>query len=60
MSASMYERMKCHGCGKSLGYIYVSVKIFPPEQWIKMVAGGPIQKIEKTAYCEECFSKKKG
>jgi len=59
MAASEYELLKCEDCGKTLGYIYVSVKIFPPKRWIHSVAGGPIQKIEKTALCEECFQKRK-
>jgi len=59
MSASQYEPLQCDNCGKTLGYIYISVKILPPEQWIRLTAGGPIKKIEKTAYCEECFQKRK-
>jgi len=55
MSASQYELLKCDGCGKTLGYIYVSVKIYPPERWIHLVAGGPIKRIKKAALCEECF-----
>jgi hypothetical protein len=55
MKASQYELLKCDGCGKTLGYIYVSVKIFPPERWIRLAAGGPIKKIKKAALCEQCF-----
>jgi len=60
MSASHYELLKCDNCGKRLGYINISVKILPPERWIRLAAGGPIKKIKKAAYCEECFSKRKG
>jgi len=59
MGASEYELLKCDNCGKTLGYIYVSVKIYPPELWIRLRAGGPVKKIEKTAFCEECFQKRK-
>jgi len=59
MSASQYKPLKCDNCGKTLGYIYISIKILPPEQWIRLTAGGPVKKIEKTAYCEECFQRRK-
>ena len=60
MSAKQYEPLNCNNCGKTLGYIHISVKIVPPERWIRLAAGGPIKEIKKTAYCEECFQKKKG
>lgn len=59
MSALQYELLKCDNCGKTLGYIYISVKIYPPERWIRLTAGGPVKEIEKTAFCEECFQKRK-
>jgi hypothetical protein len=58
MSAARFETLKCDSCGKTLGYIHVSVKIFPPERWIRLVAGGPIKEIKKTVFCEKCFLKK--
>jgi len=59
MSASQYELLKCDDCGKTLGYIYVSVKIYPPERWIRLVAGGPVKEIKKSAFCEGCFQRRK-
>jgi len=59
MSTSQYEPLKCNKCGKTLGYISMSVKIIPPERWIRLTAGGPIKRIRKTAYCEECFQKRR-
>jgi len=59
MSTSQYEPLKCNNCGKTLGYISISVKIIPPERWIRLAAGGPIKKIKKTAYCGECFKRRK-
>jgi len=59
MGALQYEQLKCDNCGKTLGYIYISVKIYPPETWIRLTAGGPVKEIEKTAFCEECFQKRK-
>jgi len=59
LTAREYELLKCQDCGKTLGYIYVTVKTFPPKRYIRAVAGGPIEKIEKTAFCEDCFEKRK-
>jgi hypothetical protein len=59
MSTSEYELLKCEGCGKRLGYIRISVKIFPLESLIRLSTGGPLKKIQKTAFCEECFRRKK-
>jgi len=58
MGALQYELLKCDNCGKMLGYIYIRVKIFPPEQLIHLTASGPVKEIEKTAFCEECFQKR--
>jgi len=58
MSASEYELLKCGDCGKTLGYVYVSVKTFPPETLIRLQCGF-YQKIEKSAFCEQCFRKRK-
>lgn len=55
MNASQYELLKCDRCGKAFGYIHVSIKVYPPERWIHLVAGGPIKKIKKIAFCEDCF-----
>ena len=57
MNLSQFEPLKCDSCGKTLGYIHISVKIFPPERWIRLVAGGPTKQIRKTAFCEKCFLK---
>jgi hypothetical protein len=57
MSASQYELLKCDDCGKTLGYIHESVKVFPPKRWIRMWVGGPRIKIEKDVFCKECFEK---
>jgi len=54
MSTFKYELLKCENCGKVLGYIYVSVKTFPPETLIRLRSGF-LQKIEKSAFCEQCF-----
>jgi len=59
LTAEEYELLKCYDCGKTLGCIHVAVKIFPPKQYIRQVASGPIEKIEKTAFCEDCFDKRK-
>ena len=59
VNASQYELLKCDGCGRKLGYIHISIKIYPPERWIHLVAGGPIKKIEKTVFCEDCFLQRK-
>jgi len=58
MSASQYELLKCDDCGKVLGYIYINVRIFPPERLIHLSSGGPLKKIEKSVFCEECFQKR--
>jgi hypothetical protein len=52
---AQYELLKCANCGKTLGYITINVKMFPPKSWTRLVAGGPLIKIEKDALCEECF-----
>jgi len=54
-----YELLKCDDCGKTLGYMHESVKVFPPKGWIRLIAGDPIIKIEKDVFCEECFEKRK-
>ena len=59
MGRVRYELLKCDDCGKTLGYVHESVKVFPPKGWIRLVAGGPIIKIEKDVFCEECFEKRK-
>jgi len=59
VNASQYELLKCDGCGKKLGYIHISIKIYPSERWIHLVTGGPIKKIEKTVFCEDCFLRRK-
>jgi len=57
MAAYQYELVKCEGCGKTLGYIRVSVRIWPPpvtpRYWFLSDRLPP--RIEKTAFCEECF-----
>lgn len=58
MSASQYELLKCDDCGKTLGYVYVSVKTWPPQTLLRLSTGWR-QKIEKTAFCEECFLRRK-
>ena len=55
MSMAQYELLKCANCGKILGYIRIDVKMFPPKTWTRLVAGGPLIKIEKDALCEECL-----
>jgi len=42
-----------------LGYIYVSVKLYPPERWIHLVAGGPIKKTKKLLFVKSVFLKEK-
>jgi len=60
MSANEYQLLKCEGCGKTLGYIYISPKrsylmpLLYPRYW-------PVyspRELEKTAYCETCFKKR--
>lgn len=55
MSLTQHELLKCVNCGKTLGYIRIDVKMLPPKSWTRLVAGGPLIKIEKDALCEECF-----
>jgi hypothetical protein len=59
MGRGRYKLLKCDACGKRLGYLHESVKVFPPKSWIRLVAGGPTIKIEKDVLCEECFKKRK-
>jgi hypothetical protein len=59
LNTFQYELLKCDECGKTLGYIHISVKIYPPERWIRLAAGGPIKKIQKTTFCEDCFLQRK-
>ena len=42
-------------CRRTLGYMRIDVKIFPPKNWVRLVAGGPLIKVEKDVLCEECF-----
>jgi len=60
MSVTPYELVKCDNCGKTLGHIRIDVKMFPPKTWTRLVAGGPLIKIEKDVLCEECFKRLKG
>ena len=59
MNPFQFEILKCDKCGKTLGYMHVSVRIFPPEEWIRLVAGGPKKEIEKIVFCEECSQRGK-
>jgi len=59
MGIVRYELLKCDDGGKTLGYAHESVKVFPPKGWIRLTAGGPVTKIEKDVFCEECFEKRK-
>jgi len=59
MAVYEYELLKCEDCGKTLGYIYVSLKTFPPKGLHRFFFGFPYQKMKKSAFCEECFSKLK-
>jgi len=58
MAASQYEVLKCDDCGRRLGYIYIEVKILPPRGYIHLTAGGPLEKSEKTVFCEVCFQRR--
>jgi hypothetical protein len=58
MTASEYELLKCEDCGKTLGYIYVTVKTIPPKTLYRLAYGFPYQKIEKSAFCEQCFQRR--
>jgi len=60
MSMAQYEMLKCGSCGKTLGYILIDVKMFPPKFWTRLVAGGPLIKIEKDVLCTECFKRSQG
>ena len=53
------ELLKCDDCGKTLGYMHESVKIFPPKGWIRLIAGGPIIKIEKEVFVKNVLRKEK-
>jgi hypothetical protein len=55
MDTGKYELLKCLNCGKTLGYIRLDVKVYPPKTLIHLTAGGPVINVEKDAYCEECF-----
>jgi len=55
MDMTGYELLRCGKCGKNLGHIRIDVKTYPPKFWVRLVAGGPLIKIEKDALCEECF-----
>jgi len=60
MAAYQYDLLKCEGCGKTLGYIYISVKmrssgLLATRYWLQ---GQPTAEIEKTAFCESCFQKR--
>lgn len=57
MGETVYELVKCGYCGKTLGYMRVDVKIFPPKTLVRLVAGGPLIKVEKDVLCEECFKR---
>jgi hypothetical protein len=59
MNATSYELVKCGNCGKTLGYMRIDVKMLPPKTWIRLIAGGPLIKIEKDVLCEECFKRLK-
>jgi len=55
MGMTSYELLKCDHCGKTLGYIRIDVKVYPPKSLIRLVAGGPLTKVEKHVLCQECF-----
>ena len=55
---TLYEQLKCNLCGKTLGYIYETVRIDPPRLLLKLTRGAS-QKNDRTAFCEECFLKRK-
>ncbi len=59
MDRIRYELLKCNDCGKKLGYMHESVKVFPPKTWIRLIAGGPTIRIERDVFCKECFEKRK-
>jgi len=51
--------LKYDDCGKTLGYVHDSVKVFPPKGWIRLTAGGPIIKIEKDVFVKNVLRKEK-
>jgi len=51
--------LKYDDCGKTLGYVHESVKVFPPKGWIRLTAGGPITKIEKDVFAKNVLRKEK-
>jgi hypothetical protein len=59
MAANQYQLLKCEGCGKTLGYIYIGPKrgylmpLISPRYW-------PLYspEMEKTAFCETCYQKR--
>ena len=59
MGRVRYELLRCDDGGKTLGYVYESVKVFPPKGWIRLTAGGPIIKIEKDVFVKNVLRKEK-
>lgn len=57
LSTAQHELLKCGCCGRTLGYIRIDINMFPPKSWIRLVAGGPLVKIEKDVLCEKCFKR---
>jgi hypothetical protein len=55
MGMASYELLKCDHCGKTLGYIRVDVKVYPPKFLTQLITGGPLIKVEKHVLCQECF-----
>lgn len=58
VSYSKYELLKCDKCGKKLGYVLETVRINPPRLVLRLTKGVS-QKVSKTAFCEECFLRRK-
>jgi len=58
MKATKYELLKCDDCGKTLGYMYETVKMWPPRIYLRHFTGF-YQKIKRYVFCEECFHKRK-
>jgi len=56
---SVYEKLKCSKCGKTLGFISVSIRTIPPKSLYRLFAGFPHQKVTVDGLCEECFSEGK-
>jgi hypothetical protein len=50
-----YEKLKCNGCGKTLGYVSISIRTIPPKSLYRLFAGFPHQKVILDSLCEECF-----